>query len=150
MWLARRSGTEDRVRRAVRRASGTRTRQQSAVESEGLSRHVQIFESVCVPGLFQTVDYARYMIQRVVDLHGLPDDVEEGVRKRMERRRVLDDRSREFQTLIWEPALRMRQFPESVLFDQLNDLADSVRRGRGGIGIVPLDAGLTTSPMHGF
>ncbi|WP_017582908.1 helix-turn-helix domain-containing protein [Nocardiopsis valliformis] len=133
-----------------RLSGGNQARQQNAVDLEHRSRSFRIFESVCIPGLLQTPAYARSMIQRAASLYGSPGDVAEGVSKRMERRRILDDRTREFRTLIWEPALSMRQCSLSVLVEQLDDLTGSIRRGRGGIGIVPLAAALTVSPMHGF
>ncbi|GAA1448920.1 helix-turn-helix transcriptional regulator [Nocardiopsis tropica] len=133
-----------------RLAAGNQARQQNAVDLESRSRRFRIFETVCVPGILQTPDYARHMISRAVGLHGAPADMEAGVRKRMDRRRFLDDRNKTFQTLLWEPALRMRQCPLDVLTEQLDALAGLVREGKGGIGIVPLSAALTTSPMHGF
>lgn len=133
-----------------RLSGGNQARQQNAVDLERRSRSFRIFESVCVPGVLQTPAYARFMIQRAVSLYGSPADVEEGVSKRLERRRILDDRNREFRTLIWEPALSMRQCSPSVLIEQLADLTDSIRRGRGGVGVIPLAATLTVSPMHGF
>lgn len=149
--LAQRQSLETHYTSWRRRLSGgNQARQQNAVDLENRSRRFRIFESVCVPGLLQTPAYARYMIWRAVQLYGTPGDVESGVRKRMERRRILDDRTRDFRTLLWEPALRTRQFPVEVLSEQLEDLVDNLRRGRGGIGIIPLAAGLSVSPMHGF
>lgn len=148
--LAQRQSLETHYTSWRRRLSGGNlARQQNAVDLENRSRRFRVFESVCVPGLLQTPAYARYMIWRAVQLYGTPGDVESaGGRKRRERRRILDDRTRDFQTLFWEPALRTRQFPAEVLSEQLEDLVDNLRRGRGGI--VPLSADLSVSPMHGF
>lgn len=132
-----------------RLSAGNRARQQNAVDLENRVRTLRIFESVCVPGLLQTPDYARAMIRRAVELHGTPDDVEEGVRKRMERRAVLDEPRKKTWILLWEPALHTRHASPKVQVEQLIYLAECIHRGRS-IGIVPLSAQLTASPMHGF
>ncbi|RNL85826.1 Scr1 family TA system antitoxin-like transcriptional regulator [Halostreptopolyspora alba] len=88
-------------------ATGTRARQQSFGDVEQQSSLIQAFESACVPGLLQTPDYARHMLTRTIELHGAPDDVEEGVRARVQRQQVLYDPRRHFEVLLWEPALRM-------------------------------------------
>ncbi|WP_017573750.1 helix-turn-helix domain-containing protein [Nocardiopsis halotolerans] len=133
-----------------RLSAGNQARQQNAVDLEGRTRKLHVFESVCVPGLLQTPDYARAMISGAVDLHGTPTDVEEGVRKRMERRAALEERGKQLRILLWEPALRTRHASLEVQAGQLGYLAECIRGGRGGIGIVPLSAQLMASPMHGF
>lgn len=133
-----------------RLSAGNRARQQNAVDLEGRTRTLCVFESVCVPGLLQTPDYARAMITGAVELHGTPADVEEGVRKRMERRAILDDPGKETRILLWEPVLYTRHASPGVQTEQLDHLAECVRAGRGGIGIVPLRSSLGASPMHGF
>ncbi|WP_306370975.1 helix-turn-helix transcriptional regulator [Nocardiopsis sp. CC223A] len=133
-----------------RLAAGNRARQQNAVDLENRTRTLHIFESVCVPGLLQTPAYARAMIGRAVELYGTPADIEEGVRKRMERRAVLRDRGREVRILLWEPALHTRHAPAQVQAEQLDHLAACIRQGLGGIGVIPLGEVLAVSPMHGF
>ncbi|MFY7070095.1 helix-turn-helix domain-containing protein [Nocardiopsis changdeensis] len=133
-----------------RLAAGNRARQQNAVDLENRTRVLHAFESVCVPGLLQTQAYARAMIGRAVELYGTPADVEEGVRTRMERRAVLQDGEREVRILLWEPALYTRHASAQVQVEQLDHLASCIRRGLGGIGVIPLAATLPVSPMHGF
>ncbi|MFL1381504.1 helix-turn-helix domain-containing protein [Nocardiopsis protaetiae] len=133
-----------------RLAAGNRARQQNAVDLEHRTRALHIFESVCVPGLLQTPAYARAMIGRAVELYGTPADVEEGVRTRMERRAILQDRERQVRILLWEPALRTRHASTRVQVEQLDHLASCIRQGLGGIGVIPLTAALPVSPMHGF
>jgi transcriptional regulator with XRE-family HTH domain len=133
-----------------RLSAGNQARQQNAVDLESRTRKLHVFESVCVPGLLQTPGYARAMISRAVELHGTPTDVEEGVRKRMERRAILNARDKQLQILLWEPILRTRQASPKVQVEQLDHLAERVRRGPEGIGIIPLATQLMASPMHGF
>ncbi|SHK55377.1 Helix-turn-helix domain-containing protein [Nocardiopsis flavescens] len=133
-----------------RLAAGNRARQQNAVDLEHRTRTLRIFESVCVPGLLQTPAYARAMISRAVELYGTPADIEEGVRKRMERRAILQDREREVRILLWEPALRALHASSRVQVEQLDHLASCIRQGTGRIGVIPLSVALAASPMHGF
>ena len=133
-----------------RLSAGNQARQQNAVDLEERTRALCVFESVCVPGLLQTPSYARAMITGAVELHGTPADVEEGVRKRMERRGVLEDPGKETRILLWEPALRTRHAPANVQIEQLDHIGACIRGGRGGIGVVPQTAALRASPMHGF
>lgn len=133
-----------------RLAAGNRARQQNAVDLEHRTRTLHIFESVCVPGLLQTPAYAHAMISRAVALYGTPADIEEGVRKRRERRAILQDREREVRILLWEPALRTLHASRRVQTEQLDHLASCIRQGTGRIGVIPLSVPLAASPMHGF
>lgn len=133
-----------------RLAAGNRARQQNAVDLEHRTRTLHIFESVCVPGLLQTPAYAHAMISRAVELYGTPADIEEGVRKRRERRAILQDREREVRILLWEPALRALHASSRVQVEQLDHLASCIRQGTGRIGVIPLSVPLAASPMHGF
>ena len=131
-------------------AGGTRARQTAARDLEGRTRRFRIFESACVPGLLQTSDYAWYMIRRGINLHGAPNDLEAGVRVRMERRRILDEPDRVFDMLIWEPALRMGLSPPGVMAEQMDCIADVIKRGAVDIAILPTDARVSVVPSHGF
>lgn len=131
-------------------AAGNRARQQNAIEMESRTGTLGIFESVCVPGILQTPDYARMMLRKAAELYGTPTDIEDGVRKRMERRSILDVRRQGLRILLWEPTLYTRQAGRRVQADQLDHLAECVRTGRGRIGIVPLGTALSASPVHGF
>ncbi|TDQ53293.1 DUF5753 domain-containing protein [Actinorugispora endophytica] len=131
-------------------AGGTRARQTAARDLEGRTHRFRIFESACVPGLLQTPDYAWYMIRRGIHLHSAPNDLEAGVRVRMERRRILDEPDRVFDMLIWEPALRMSLSPPGVMVGQMDHIADVIRRGTVGIAILPTEARVSVVPSHGF
>ncbi|WP_370012854.1 Scr1 family TA system antitoxin-like transcriptional regulator [Nocardiopsis sp. LDBS0036] len=133
-----------------RLSAGSQARQQNAVDLEGRTRKLHVFESVCLPGFLQTPDYARAMIAGVVRLHGTSADVGEGVRKKMERRAILEEHGKQLRILLCEPALRTRQAPPRVQAGQLDHLAECIRGGRGGIGIVPLPVRRMASPMHGL
>ncbi|MBB6173587.1 transcriptional regulator with XRE-family HTH domain [Nocardiopsis mwathae] len=131
-------------------AGGTRAAQRAFAGLEADARRFRIFESMCVPGLLQTPAYARHIMRPGVDLHHAPDDLEDGVRTRMERQRVLDDRRRSFDIVMWEPALRMRLCPVPVMVEQLDHLSGILRQRPRDIGVIPLGRRLEVRPSHGF
>lgn len=131
-------------------AGGTRARQATFVDVESRMRRLRAFETAVVPGLMQTPDYARYVLRNVVALHGAPDDVEAGVRTRMERARVLEDPGKTFDIVLWEPVLYARVCPGEVVVGQLDRIAELTIRKGSMIGIVPLHIRLPAIPEHGF
>ncbi|PSL00150.1 helix-turn-helix protein [Murinocardiopsis flavida] len=133
-----------------RLAAGTRARQTASAALEGRTRSLRVFESMCVPGLLQTAEYAWHVMRPGSVLHSAPDDLGSGVRARMERQRILDEPGRSFDLVLWEPALWMRPCPSAVMAGQLDHLAVLIRRGRGNIGVVPRGTRLAALPVHGF
>ncbi|MFC7330031.1 helix-turn-helix domain-containing protein [Marinactinospora rubrisoli] len=131
-------------------ATGTQARQRAFHELEKRSRAVRNFESACVPGLLQTPDYARHILRRTVELHGTPNDVEEGVRARLRRQRLLAEPHRRFEFLLWEPALRLLICPAETMAGQLDRIAGLIGAGHVRIGIVPTNIEVTAVPTHGF
>ena len=147
--LAQRQSLETHYTSWRRRLSGgNQARQQNAVDLENQSRRFRIFESVCIPGLLQTPAYARYMIWRAVQLYGTPGDVESGVHKRMERRRIRRPHTglpnAALGTGTAYPAASCRGASE-----QLEDLVDNSNVD-GAESNRPPGSRLSVSPMHGF
>lgn len=131
-------------------AGGTRAKQADFIGLEGRMRRLRAFESAVIPGLLQTPEYARCILRNVVALHDAPDDIEAGVRARMDRARVLGASGREFDIVMWEPVLHMRLCPREVMVDQLEHLAEAIVGTGTAIGVVPLSIQLPALPEHGF
>ncbi|SKA38469.1 Transcriptional regulator, contains XRE-family HTH domain [Marinactinospora thermotolerans DSM 45154] len=131
-------------------AAGTRARQAASKSLEDRTRRFRIFETSCVPGLLQTPDYARHVLRHVIDFHRSPDDLEAGVRVRMERRRIIDEPGRVFDILVWEPALRTALAPPAVMAEQMDHIADVIQRGVVGVSVLPIAARVSVVPAHGF
>ncbi|MFJ3221209.1 helix-turn-helix domain-containing protein [Kitasatospora sp. NPDC086801] len=108
------------------------------------------FDPTLVPGLLQTAEYARAVLTRYTRVHPSIRDVEAAAVTRMERQRILNDRSRSFHFLVWEGALVSRLCPPAVLADQLECLAPWLARGNVRLGIVPFDADLRVPAGVGF
>ncbi|WP_042382814.1 helix-turn-helix domain-containing protein [Streptacidiphilus melanogenes] len=131
-------------------AAGTRARQEAWQLTESSAQLVRNFESACIPGLLQTPDYARWMFERTTSLHRSPQDIEEGVRARIQRQQLLYEPGRSFHFLVWEAALRVLICPSAVMAAQLDRLAGVVGLDTVRLGIVPLGVPLPVVPSHGF
>ena len=130
--------------------NGTATRQRAGIELAASTTLQRVFEPDIVPGLLQTRAYARGVLRRVVAFDGLPDDVEEGVRTRLRRQRLLADPAHHFQFLIGEAALHYRTFPPAVLTEQLEHLATTAKLASIELRILPLTAELPVMMVEGF
>lgn len=131
-------------------AGGHGPRQRSYSPLDARTRHFRIFEAACVPGLLQTRDYAAYMFRRGVRRHRTPDDGDEAVRARMERQGILDLPGKTFHILLWEPALRIRLGPDTVMVEQLSRVVTEIARARAEIGVIPMGVSMDVVPSHGF
>ncbi|MFF5176622.1 Scr1 family TA system antitoxin-like transcriptional regulator [Micromonospora sp. NPDC000316] len=84
-------------------------------------RLIRHFETVYVPGLLQTADYARRILTEMVELHNLDiADVDAAVASRMQRQHLLYDTSKRFEFLLAEPVLRWLLCPAEVMRGQLD------------------------------
>ncbi|RBQ20724.1 XRE family transcriptional regulator [Spongiactinospora rosea] len=130
--------------------AGTRKRQRERVAMEAETRHFRMFETFYIPGLFQTPDYAASVMTSVVELHHLPDDVEQGIKARMERRHLLFTRGHRFHAVICEVALTAGVVPATVHVRQLDQLLGDVTLPNVRFGIIPTTATHHSLPLTGF
>ncbi|MCC2279665.1 helix-turn-helix transcriptional regulator [Streptomyces sp. ET3-23] len=131
-------------------AAGHRAVQENAGLVERRSRTIHGFESGIIPGLFQTADYARHVLMRYADLHGVVGNVEEGVRARLARQSILKERGRSFRFIVWEGALRVRLCPPDVMLVQLEHLVRLLRTNTVSLGVIPFEADVRVAPDVGF
>jgi transcriptional regulator with XRE-family HTH domain len=130
--------------------SGTARRQRANLPLEANAALVRVFVPDMVPGLLQTAEYARHVFARLVNLHGIPNDIEEGVRTRMRRQLVLYDPAKRFRFLLTEAALHYRICPPPVQRGQLDRLLAAAGMDTITIGIIPFTATLPVVPSHAF
>ncbi|KAA0929727.1 helix-turn-helix domain-containing protein [Streptomyces apricus] len=106
------------------------------LESEAVS--IRTHEPLFIPGLFQTTDYARAIFSSPKLRF---DNIEEGVRFRMERQRVLThDNPPSVHAVIHEAALHMRFGGADVVREQLLRLIELARLPHVTIQIYPFSA----------
>src|ERR1022692_365913 len=108
---------------------------------EGEARSVWNYESLFVPGLLQTEDYARAVIRAVLPWASR-DEVERRVEVRMERQDVLrNDNPLELWVIVDEAALRRQVGGQDVMQAQLGHLVQAADLPHVTFQIIPLDVG---------
>lgn len=109
------------------------------LEAEATS--IRQFESQYVPGLFQTIEYARAIFRGVrPDLE--PEAIEERVRLRMQRHALItQDRTLEMWAILDEAVLRRLVGDQGVMREQLFHLVELAALPRVTIQVVPFSIG---------
>ncbi|MFI0824141.1 helix-turn-helix domain-containing protein [Streptomyces roseolus] len=114
------------------------------------SSEIWVWEEAVVPGLMQTPEYARHVVQRYADLLGVTKGIEDAVRARAQRQEWLYQPGRKPRVLMWEAALRSLICPPSVLASQLDRLTGMLGTDTVELGIVPFTASMKIAPANGF
>jgi transcriptional regulator with XRE-family HTH domain len=108
---------------------------------EGEARSSWNYESLFVPGLLQTEDYARAVITGVLPFASR-DEVERRVEVRIERQEVLrSENPLELWGIVDEAALRRQVGAQAVMRAQLRHLLDSSELPNITFQVIPFDAG---------
>ncbi|GAA3754695.1 helix-turn-helix domain-containing protein [Salinactinospora qingdaonensis] len=126
---------------------GIQSRMADEEEHVGLFR---VFESVIIPGLLQTPDYARAVLESVNRKNGTSIGVDDAVGQRMRRQEILYRRDKRFCFLIGEAAVRQRRGDRDVMAGQLDRLIAASGLSTVSLGIVPFDTDPAYIPLHGF
>ena len=112
---------------------------------------IKHFETVCVPGLLQTAEYARRILAEMVVLHDLNvDDIDAAVAARLQRQQLLSDSTKRFEFLLAEPVLRWLLCPPNVMRGQLDRLQTVVGLQNVRFGVLPLGRRLAVTPQNSF
>ncbi|WP_280358187.1 helix-turn-helix domain-containing protein [Nocardia otitidiscaviarum] len=123
--------------------TGTRRRQQASIKLEAETEIIRVYHPFLIPGLLQTAEYAEAVLRSVVEFQQVPDDIDEGVAKRMERQQILYRRKHRFHFVIAEQALRTTVGTDQTMIGQLDRLSAVLGMPRVVLGIVP-----ATSPYR--
>jgi len=134
--------------RLVRR--GVAARQRAILPLDASTTLLRAFEPAVIPGLLQTAEYARHVLESVVALRQLPRDTTEGVRARLERQRALYEPGKHFRFLVTEAALRYLVCPPEVLRGQLDRLLAVAGLANVELAVLPFGTQLPFPAMHGF
>ncbi|MEU2154641.1 helix-turn-helix transcriptional regulator [Streptomyces sp. NPDC019396] len=116
-------------------------------EAEAVS--ISAYETTVIPGLLQTLAYARAVYEVRVPAYE-PEDIDRHVEARLERQAVLDRRPRPIVSyVIEESVLRRPVGGQAVLKEQLLHLLELVRtRGNLTVQVMPTDRE-THAGLHG-
>ncbi|MBW0273090.1 hypothetical protein ATM97_23685 [Nocardia sp. MH4] len=121
--------------------TGLETLQRSLIDIEAETKYQRSHSPEILPGLVQTLDYARAILTKCSAALGLPDDSEATATARMQRQAVLDAPAHRFHLLIGEAALRRTVGSHAIMAAQIRQLGDILTtRDNVEIGIIPLDA----------
>ena len=104
------------------------------------TRQFKVYVSTVVPGFLQTPSYATALMSAITTFQGTPDDVEEAVRARMNRNRILNSAGRRFTMLLEESVLRYRMGDKEVMTAQLGHLLSVTALPSVRLGIIPFTA----------
>jgi transcriptional regulator with XRE-family HTH domain len=116
----------------------------------GASR-IRNFETLLVPGLLQTPDYARSQMEISARRFGeSPDGVEEAVAARARRQEVLYDSGKTFEFVICEAAVRYLTCPVPVMSAQIDRLLTVTGLANVTFGVIPPGRELAVVPILGF
>ncbi|MEV1295368.1 DUF5753 domain-containing protein [Pseudonocardia sp. NPDC049635] len=149
LTLARETGTRVRPWRHSDRPDGA-AQQQARGDRDAETSAIAVYQSEVVPGLLQTPDYARHLLEA----HSLlpADEIPAAVLARLNRQTVLFDENKQFDLVLTETALRWRPGPPSVTFAQLDRIALLAGQPNIRIGVVSRDTQerREARPLHSF
>jgi transcriptional regulator with XRE-family HTH domain len=111
------------------------------INFEAEARSVRNYESLFIPGLLQTEDYARAVITGTLPMASQPE-VEQHVRARIERQELLTaERPLELWAIVDEAAVRRMVGGPEVMRGQLLHLREAVDRPNVMVQVITFDAG---------
>ncbi|GGX25387.1 helix-turn-helix domain-containing protein [Streptomyces lomondensis] len=144
--VARASATEATAWRLLKRI-GVHKGQQAAKALEAQMSMLRLFQPALVPGLLQTPEYIRAVLQR----HNLSaDSLTRTISGRLERQAVLYDNTKSLRFIITEPVLRWRIVPSQMMAAQLDRILSISRLSHVDIRIVPLGIQQHDIANHAF
>ncbi|WP_283137793.1 helix-turn-helix domain-containing protein [Rhizohabitans arisaemae] len=133
-----------------RQRTGMRRLQESYVPLYEATSHFRIYQSLCVPGLLQTEEYASVLLGAIISAQGVPDDTQAAVAARIRRQQVLHEGTRRFAILLEESVLRTGLGGSEVMAGQLNRLTAAMSLPRVSLGIIPATVNRTAWPTVPF
>ena len=131
-------------------AAGLTPLQEDVRELEATTRVMRHFQCSHVPGLLQTRDYARHVLELALAVPA--EDVDQAVGVRMDRQSILADPGRRFEFVLTEGALRWRPTgaARELVPGQLDHIAGLSRLPAIKVGVIPLDAPMHALPISPF
>lgn len=129
--------------------TGVKRRQQASLKIEAEAEFMRLYHPYLIPGLLQTAEYAEEVLRNVISFQKVPNDLDEGVSKRLERQQILYRRNHRFHFVLAEQALRTTVGNDHVMIGQLDRLLAVIGMPRVTVGVVPAEARYRV-PMSNF
>ncbi len=134
------------IRASVRRGLHHRQRELAALEAD--AREMRHFLPALITGLLQTPEYMRAAMDTPVE--PAAGDTATAIALKLERQAVLYDKSKRFEFLLTESALRWQLCEPSVMAVQLDRLVSLSLLPNIRIGVLPLSTQIADGPYHAF
>ena len=120
--------------------TGLRRAQVTRVPLYERTRVFKVYCSTVIPGFLQTPGYANALLAAITAFRGTPDDVDEAVRARMNRNRLLHAAGHQFTMIIEESVLRYRLGDSETMAAQLGHLLSAIALPQVSLGVIPFSA----------
>ena len=127
---------------------GLAAKQFDVAELEQKSQLIRVFQMSVIPGLLQTPAYARSVMALANNTSHT--DVEDAVRVRMQRQKLLSDSTRSFEFVITEPAIWSTFCARDVAAAQIQHLSGMFVLPNVRIAIAPMRTHFPTIPQNNF
>ena len=114
------------------------------------SSTIKHFETIYIPGLLQTSDYARQVLEKLAGDSVQDVDVADAVAARLQRQAFLYDQSKRFEFLLAEPVIRWLLCPPETMRAQIDRLQTVIGLPNVRFGIVPMGVPLNVPPQNSF
>lgn len=134
------------VRASVRRGLHHRQRELAALEAD--AKEMRHFLPSLITGLLQTPEYMRAAMDTPVE--PAAGDTATAIALKLERQAILHDKSKRFEFLLTESALRWQLCEPSVMAVQLDRLVSLSWLPNIRIGVLPLSTPVRDGPYHTF
>ncbi|WP_328676464.1 helix-turn-helix domain-containing protein [Streptomyces sp. NBC_00322] len=143
---ARTAATETTAWRLLKRA-GIHKGQQATKALEAQMSVLRLFQPALVPGLLQTPEYIRAVLQR----HSLSEEsLTSTLCGRLERQEILYDNTKTLRFIVTEPVLRWRIVSAQMMAAQLDRIVSVSRLPHVDIRVVPLEGRQHDFANHAF
>jgi transcriptional regulator with XRE-family HTH domain len=130
--------------------TGLRAIQESAVPLYERTRLFRSYSSRVVPGLLQTRRYATALLSAVAGFRETPDDIDEAVKARLARSRVLHEGDHRFVMVVEESVLRHRMGDSDTMAAQLGYLLEAMTLPSVSLGVIPFTTTRPIWPLETF
>lgn len=100
----------------------------------------KVYVSTLMPGFVQTPGYAKALMSTITEFQQTPDDVDDAVRARINRNRILTSEGRRFTMLLEESVLRYQVGDKETMTAQLGYLLSCTAVPNVRIGVIPFSA----------
>jgi transcriptional regulator with XRE-family HTH domain len=100
----------------------------------------KVYVSTLMPGFVQTPGYAKALMSTITEFQQTPDDVDDAVRARISRNRILASEARRFTMLLEESVLRYQVGDKETMTAQLGYLLSCTAMPNVRIGVIPFSA----------